>query len=310
MTVAIQTAGLRKVYHPRRKNQLVGLDSLDLEVKEGDIFGFIGPNGAGKSTTIKILVGLAWPTSGQATIFGETAGSMAARRKLGYLPEVANYHEFMAVGELLDIHARLAGIPSGERARRCDEALEHVRLLDRKGTRIKELSKGMKQRFGIAQALVASPPLLILDEVTSGLDPLAQKEVKDVIVELKRRGMTIFFSSHQLTEVETICDVIGIVHRGRLLQCSGLDAFLTTDDQVGVQYQGEPAVFDRLKGDGFAPEHANGRGTLVVGRDQVDRLLDLIHQAGGHVLSVAPHRQTLEDAFFNLITRQGASGQS
>jgi ABC-2 type transport system ATP-binding protein len=302
---AIETSGLRKVYHPNRKNQLVGLDSLDLQVKEGDIFGFIGPNGAGKSTTIKILVGLVWPTSGTARIFGQAAGSVAARQKLGYLPEVANYHEFMGVGELLAMHAQLAGVPSHERATACTNALEQVGLLDRKASRIKELSKGMKQRFGIAQALVASPPLLILDEVTSGLDPLAQKEVKDVILSLKRKGITIFFSSHQLTEVEHICDVIGIIHRGRLLHLSGMDALLQTDDQVVVQYRGDSEVADKLVACGVPPERTNGGGTLTLRRDQIDATIEHIHQSHGQVWSVQPHRLTLEDAFFNLIQSQG-----
>ncbi|MHB2021464.1 MAG: ABC transporter ATP-binding protein, partial [Candidatus Xenobia bacterium] len=234
-------------------------------------------------------------------IFGHPVGSSAARRRLGYLPEIANYHDFMGVMELLEIHAQLAGVPSTERRKKCQEALEAVDLGHRAASRIRELSKGMQQRFGIAQAIVASPPLLILDEVTSGLDPLGQKEVKDIILRLKGRGITIFFSSHKLTEVENICDVIGIIHRGQMLQCTPLDSFLLADHAVEVRFRGGEAAA-ALEQDGLVPTAVQDGALLTVQREKVDVVLERIHQAHGSVWSVQPHRRTLEDAFFDLIT--------
>jgi len=293
MTLAIEVADVRKTYR-----DLVALQGLDLQVGAGDVFGFIGPNGAGKSTTIKILTGLVRPTSGGASIFGAPAGTVEARRHLGYLPEVPSYHEIMTVGELLRFHARLAGMASADVGPACAAALEAVALSHRERSRIRELSKGMQQRFGIAQALVARPRLLILDEPTSGLDPLSQKEIKDIIVTLKAQGITIFFSSHQLTEVELICDRIGILHRGRLLRCCPLEDLLTVDDRVAVGFRGSGNVVETLRAEGY--EAADG--TLVVAADGVDAALDALHSRGCSVLSVAPHRRTLEDAFFELVS--------
>jgi ABC-2 type transport system ATP-binding protein len=294
MTLAIETHDVRKVYKPQRPGEVVALKGLDLEVQQGHVFGFVGPNGAGKTTCIKILSGLAWPSSGQALVFGHPAGSLGARATLGYLPEIANYHDFMSVEELLATHADLAGVARSDRKKACADALEAVSLSHRAKSRIRELSKGMQQRFGIAQALVGNPQLLILDEPTSGLDPLAQKEVKDVIVSLRGRGITIFFSSHKLTEVENICDLIGILHKGRLLRCSPLDALLETGHNVDIRFNGDL----RLEGQEEEGEHHRVR----VPRERTDATLDAIHGAGGTVYSVTPERLTLEAAFFNAIT--------
>lgn len=300
MNNAIETRHLRKLYRRRRESDLLALEDLDLNVREGDIFGFIGPNGAGKSTTIKILIGLVRPTSGEALLFGEPCGTPAARRHLGYLPETAVYHEFMAVGELLDVHARLAGVAPAQRKTRCQEALEAVHLQDRAQTRLRELSKGMRQRFGIAQALIARPPLLILDEPTSGLDPLAQLDVKDIILRLKGQGITIFFSSHQLTDVELICDQIGILHRGRMLRCGNLRELLEDSAEVEVRFRGGPTELP-------------GREILEQGPDRVvrlpreesDALVDRLREAGAHLVGMQLARRSLEQAFFEITRASG-----
>ncbi len=299
MRNAIETRHLRKIYRKGRQAGLVALEDLDLQVREGDIFGFIGPNGAGKSTTIKSLVGLVLPTSGEALLFGDPCGTPAARRHLGYLPETAVYHEFMAVGELLDVHARLAGIPTQRRQARCREALEAVRLEDRWRSRLSELSKGMRQRFGIAQAMIAEPPLLVLDEPTSGLDPLAQLEVKDIILRLKGQGITIFFSSHQLTDVELICDQIGILHRGRMLRCGNLREWLEDLAHVEVRFRGGP---DQVPG--HASIESDGDRILRVPREKSDEVIDLVRAGGGHLVSLQVARRSLEQAFFEITRTQ------
>ncbi len=300
MNLAIETHNVRKLYKPRGRPEIVALHGLDLAVAEGTVFGFIGPNGAGKTTCIKILSGLSSPSSGSATIFGHQAGSEEARACLGYLPEIANYHDFMSVEELLLTHARLARVPRAQQREACQSALEAVRLVDRRKSRIRELSKGMQQRFGIAQALVGNPKLLILDEPTSGLDPLAQKEVKDIILALRGRGITIFFSSHKLTEVENICDLICILHRGKLLQCSPLDRLLEVSGTVHIRFSG--ASPQLVEGATLASQSSEG-SMIVLPSSQVDRQIQQIHAVGGSVQQVATERLTLELAFFNLITQ-------
>ena len=300
MSNAIETSHLRKLYRRRREPDLLALDDLDLQVREGDIFGFIGPNGAGKSTTIKILIGLVHSTSGQARLFGEPCGTPAARRHLGYLPETAVYHEFMAVGELLDVHARLAGVAPAHRKARCQEVLEAVHLQDRSQTRLRELSKGMRQRFGIAQALIARPPLLILDEPTSGLDPLAQMDVKNIILDLKSQGITIFFSSHQLTDVELICDQIGILHRGRMLRCGNLRELLEDSAEVEVRFQGGPTEIRELKVFEQGPDRV-----VRIPREESDALVDSLREAGAHLVGIQIARRSLEQAFFETIRASG-----
>ena len=203
---ALEFQQLRKTFRTLR-GPVEALRGLDLQVRAGEIFGYIGVNGAGKSTSIKVLLGLIRATSGTARVFGLAAGSLAARKKIGYLPEVANYHEFMSAAELLRVHARLAGVPRALQAERCQDALEVVGLSHRQHSRISEYSKGMKQRVGIAQALVSDPPLLILDELTSGLDPFAQRDLRDILLRLKERKITVFFSSHHMSEVEAICEM-------------------------------------------------------------------------------------------------------
>ena len=297
MSAAIEARQLRKVYHPGARNEVVALHGLDLTVTEGHVFGCIGPNGAGKTTLIKILSGLAWPSSGDADIFGAKTGTLAAQSMLGYLPEVASYHDFMTVEELLSTHAELAGVGRDARKKACDDALEAVSLGDRRRSRIRELSKGMQQRFGIAQALVGTPRLLILDEPTSGLDPLAQKEVKDVILQLRGRGITIFFSSHKLTEVEHICDLIGIMHQGRLVRCCPLETLLETGQAVDIRYDGPPITVD-----GATVTEEGTHRVARVSRERTDAALDAIRTQGGSVYSVTHERITLETAFFQAIT--------
>ncbi|MCA9793567.1 MAG: ABC transporter ATP-binding protein [Candidatus Eremiobacteraeota bacterium] len=239
---ALELAGLKKTYRSRGQNQ-VALTGIDLQVAKGQIFGFAGPNGAGKSTTIKILVGLMTPDQGKALVFEHPCGSQQARRQIGYLPETSTYHEFMTANELLNIHAHLAGVPRAEQAARCQEVLELVGLQDRGRSRIKEFSKGMKQRFGVAQALVGRPGLLILDELTSGLDPMAQRELLSILERLKGEGITVFFSSHHMNEIEAVCDGAAIIHKGQIHRQGTLEELLTSK-MVRLRYRQEGEVVE------------------------------------------------------------------
>jgi ABC-2 type transport system ATP-binding protein len=192
------------------------VDGLNLSVNQGEVFGFLGPNGAGKTTTMNVLLGFINATSGDAYLFGTTVREPIARQRIGYLPELTYYYKFLSAEELLRFYARIFKIPKAETERRIDEVLKLVELEHARKRQIKTYSKGMQQRVGLAQALINDPDLLILDEPTSGLDPIGRMKVREIIQRLKSEGKTVFFSSHELGEVETVCDRVAILDQGRL----------------------------------------------------------------------------------------------
>jgi ABC-2 type transport system ATP-binding protein len=194
----------------------LAVDGLNLRVESGEVFGFLGPNGAGKTTTMNVLLGFVNASGGAASIFGVDVRQPIARQRIGYLPEMTYYYKFLSTEELLRFYARVFRIPRPERERRIDAVLKLVELEAARKRLIKTYSKGMQQRVGLAQALINDPDLLILDEPTSGLDPLGRMKVREIIQRLKEQGKTVFFSSHELGEVETVCDRVAILHEGRL----------------------------------------------------------------------------------------------
>jgi ABC-2 type transport system ATP-binding protein len=218
MSVILKTDKLRVEYKSREWGQTakVALSGLDLEVSTGEVFGFLGPNGAGKTTTINALLGFVRPTGGGASLFGIDVRQPIARRRIGYLPEMTYYYKFLTAEELLSFYAKIFGLRRSEADRRIDETLKLVELDGSRKRLIKTYSKGMQQRVGLAQALINNPDLLILDEPTSGLDPLGRMKVRDIIQRLKNEGKTVFFSSHELGEVETVCDRVAVISNGDL----------------------------------------------------------------------------------------------
>lgn len=201
-----------------RLKPLVAVEDLNLCVREGEVVGFIGPNGAGKSTTIKALMGFIFPSAGQAQVLGLPAGSKAAKRRIGYLPEVALYYPFMKAHELLLIYGGLLGYKGEDLLNRVDDVLILVGLKGRERELLKKYSKGMQQRIGIAQALLGEPDVLILDEVTSGLDPVGRRDLRQILIDYKKKGKTVFFSSHELSEVSLICDRVIIIDEGKVIE--------------------------------------------------------------------------------------------
>jgi ABC-2 type transport system ATP-binding protein len=199
-----------------RERPKLAVDGLNLQVRSGEVFGFLGPNGAGKTTTMNVLLGFVNATGGSASIFGVDVRQPIARQRIGYLPELTYYYKFLNAEELLRFYARIFRIPRGEREKRIDAVLKLVELETARKRLIKTYSKGMQQRVGLAQALINDPDLLILDEPTSGLDPLGRMKVRGIIQRLREQGKTVFFSSHELGEVETVCDRVAILHEGRL----------------------------------------------------------------------------------------------
>jgi ABC-2 type transport system ATP-binding protein len=194
----------------------VAVDGLTLAIHPGEVFGFLGPNGAGKTTTMNVLLGFVNPTRGSAHLFGVNVREPIARQRIGYLPESTYYYKFLTAEELLRFYARIFNIPKNQREKRIDAVLKLVELEEGRKRPIRTYSKGMQQRVGLAQALINDPDLLILDEPTSGLDPIGRMKVREIIQRLKEEGKTVFFSSHELGEVETVCDRVAILHQGKL----------------------------------------------------------------------------------------------
>ena len=218
MDAIVETRNLRVEFRAPNSGQgkRVAVKDLNLKVQPGEVFGFLGPNGAGKTTTMNVLLGFVNASSGVAFLFGVDVREPIARQRIGYLPELTYYYKFLTAEELLRFYARIFGIPRAEADRRIDQLLKLVELESARKRPIKTYSKGMQQRVGLAQALINNPDLLILDEPTSGLDPLGRMKVREIIQRLKNEGKTVFFSSHELGEVETVCDRVAIINQGEL----------------------------------------------------------------------------------------------
>lgn len=304
MGVAIRAEGLTKRFFQR--GEVVAVDHLDIEVHEGEIFGFLGPNGAGKTTTIKMLLGLIFPDEGSATVLGLPAGAQEMRRQVSYLPENPYFYDHLTGGELLDFYGRLFGIPSAERAKRVDSLMELVGLRNDKAKQLKQYSKGMMQRIGIAQALINDPKLLIFDEPTSGLDPVAHIEIRNLIESLRDQGKTVFLSSHQLSDVELVCDRISIMNYGKLVKLGRVDD-LVAEGRTEITAESVPAeVSGKLKELAREVVAENGHIKVTCSEDKlVNEVVDLIRSAKGSIVSVIPVKRSLEEVFVETIGMAG-----
>jgi ABC-2 type transport system ATP-binding protein len=297
----IRVEGLRKEFRLglfRRRVQAV--NGVSFEVERGKIFGFLGPNGAGKTTTIKMLTGLIAPSGGSARIFGEPIPSARALAKVGFLPENPYVYPYLTPTEFVELCGRLSGLSGRAVRARTRQVLDQVGILYAADRPVGRLSKGMLQRTGLAAALVADPELLILDEPMSGLDPVGRKEVRDLIVEERSRGRTIFFSTHILNDVETLCDEVTILRQGLVVVSGPLDKLLNRAAQrTDVVLSGElGALAEKLTAAGFRNERAAER--LVVRAESagaVREVLELALSGGASVLEVTPRHETLEDLF-------------
>jgi ABC-2 type transport system ATP-binding protein len=234
--VVIETRALSKVYRDFWGRQKVrALKALDLEIRQGEVFGLLGPNGSGKTTTIKLLLGLLFPTDGQAIVLGKESTDVGKNERIGYLPEESYLYKFLNAEETLDFYARLFDIPPSERRERID-SLIHLVGLDRARKRhLREYSKGMTRRIGLAQALINEPELILLDEPTSGLDPIGTREMKDMILRLKAQGRTVVMCSHLLADVQDVCDRIAILHQGELKEMGRVSDLLTVADVTQIR---------------------------------------------------------------------------
>jgi ABC-2 type transport system ATP-binding protein len=283
---------------------------VSFQVQAGEVFGFLGPNGAGKTTSIHVLMGFLFPTGGSARLFGLPAGDREARRRVGFLPENFAFHRFLTAAGLLRFHRRLAGIKmdgAGEQ-RLVQDLLHRVKLEAQSDIRIGRFSRGMIQRIGLAQTLLGDPDLLVLDEPTSGLDPVGRKEVRELILELKKCGKTVFLSSHLLSEIELVCDRVAVIDKGSLKHIGRISE-LTSDASLielvisGLPW-GEPAAEDLYAWIAAAGGQVASQGNqvkVVIGAAHKRALLEKVWASGADVDSLNPRRSTLEDLFLKLV---------
>jgi ABC-2 type transport system ATP-binding protein len=321
--VILRTEELSKVFYTgfiRRRVEAV--TRLNLEIHENEIFGFLGPNGAGKTTTIKMLLGLIHPTEGRAWLFDENIGHREVKNKVGFLSETPYFYDYLKGAEFLDFYAQLFNLPEEVRRKRIDELLELVGLSEARSMPLRKFSKGMIQRIGMAQALLNDPELVILDEPMSGLDPLGRKEIRDLILRLKQEGKTIFFSTHILPDVEMICDRVGIIHRGRLLDVGRLDEIMKTATRVvEITFRfpsvplAEEAERDLEKESFQAPDGTVGLVrredrimVSVASEEDAERIQARLTAQGAQLVYKIPQRESLEEHFFRMIGKSGTSG--
>jgi ABC-2 type transport system ATP-binding protein len=306
---AIRTEGLTKHYTVGfwRSRPYVALDGLDLQVSPGEIFGFLGPNGAGKTTTLKLLMQLIFPTGGRAEILGRPVGDVAVKRRIGYLPENPFFYDNLSAEELLTYFATLFGYHGQDRTARVARMLDEVGLGAERRFQLRKYSKGMLQRVGLAQALLNDPEVIFLDEPMSGLDPIGRRDVRDIILRLRDRGTTVFFSSHILGDAETLCSRVAILAQGKLIAAGSVA------EMVPFRIRGWDlvvsgllsAALSELAADGAVTRQiADGRYHVVLPETtSLDVAMARITAVGGQMVSVNPVRDTLED-FFMARVRQ------
>lgn len=292
---ALAAAHLAKQY-----GTVTAVDDLTLDVARGEIFGFLGPNGAGKTTSVKMLVGLVRPTSGEGTLLGRPLGDVRARRKLGYLPELFRYQEWLSGREVLQLHAKLIGIAQADRE--IEALIERAGLHGRGDARVGSYSKGMQQRLGLAVALLGSPVLVVLDEPTSALDPIGRLEVRELLRELKARGTTVFLNSHLLTEVEQVCDRVAIITKGRVVAQGSLHQIVGERRGVRVHARANGTPVQTLLAP-FGAITEDGDALLLsdVEPARVPQVVSALVHGGAEVFRVEPtSAATLEKRFLEL----------
>jgi ABC-2 type transport system ATP-binding protein len=291
--IIVETRNLGKIYRDFwGRKKVHALKSLDLEVRRGEIFGLLGPNGSGKSTTIKLMLGLLFPTSGRVFVFGKDATDVSKNERIGYLPEESYLYKFLNADETLDFYGRLFDMSAEERRERTAKLIKMVKLEHARRRQLKEYSKGMTRRIGLAQALINEPEFLVLDEPTTGLDPLGTRDMKDLILRLRDEGKTILLCSHQLADVQDVCDRVAILHQGELKELGRVDSLLKMQDVTQIHASG---LSDEAKG----------------------KIKKIIEESGGELQRMDNPTTTMEDLFLDIVKeselrpgRRGGRGEN
>lgn len=294
----IETCNLSKQYE-----QNTACLEICLSIEEGQVFGLLGPNGAGKSTLVKMLLGLVYPTSGQARVFGFPAGHQKAKKQTGYLPELFRQYEWLSAAELLQFYARIYEIPASQQKKRIAETLQLVGLQGREQERIKGYSKGMQQRLALAGAILHEPALLFLDEPTSALDPIGRKEIRDIISLLKDNGTTIFLNSHLLSEVEMTCTHIGFINHGKMVDSGPMENFMQQKHEITIIADEVPAfMLNRWKLEKrFIAQHEHTYILAVDKKEEIPLLVESLVAGGSRIYQVESRQHGLEEVFMELI---------
>lgn len=305
----IQTWDLTKQY-----DGMAGCRNISLQVSRGVVFGFLGPNGAGKSTFVRTMLGLLHPTGGRAELLGKPIGDFEARRRVGYLPELFRYQDWLTGRQLLEVHAELVGVPKAERRRQIDALIDRAGLTGREGEKIRGYSKGMQQRIGIACALLGDPELIFLDEPTSALDPIGRREVRDLIAELRREGKTVFLNSHLLSEVESVCDHVAIIHKSELIVQGDWRKLSDVKTQVELRVSGLSASHWSQFGSlivqaELLESHTNDGNTTrwlvqLQSEEDIPQLVQRLGEQGVRLYELTPRQPHLEDVFLYYVKRK------
>ncbi|HUS19698.1 MAG TPA: ABC transporter ATP-binding protein [Terriglobales bacterium] len=306
---AIEIIGLKKKYSVGfwRKSERWGLRGLTLSVDEGEVFGCLGPNGAGKTTTLKLLMGLIYPSAGEARILGMPVNDPGVKAEIGFLPEQPYFYDYLTPTELLGYYARLSGVPAGEIPQKLTAALMRVGMAETADTQLRKFSKGMLQRVGIAQAILHDPKVVFLDEPMSGLDPVGRHEVRELIEQLRNEGRTIFFSTHILSDAETLCNRIAVMHKGELRGVSAVSELVAaTAGKTEIVVQG--AGVDALQTLGSDSRLVGDSLRFVVASQQLDGALETIRKANVRLISVNPLRGNLEEYFLGQVSGDPIAG--
>ncbi len=301
VNTAIKASHLIKDYTSVR-----ALDNVSLEVCQGECFGLLGPNGAGKTTLMKILLNLISPSSGLARIFNQPVKNEKIREKVGYLPERVKIYDFLKGSEFLDYQGKLYGMEQNKRNKRVEECLKMVGMYEEKSRRIGEYSKGMVQRIGLAQTLLNEPDLLLLDEPAAGLDPISNKEIRDILLSLKEVGVTIFINSHLLSEIEMICDRVAILHRGHLVKMGTKQELTTKGELIELRVEGiNDQLIEKLRGISIQLQ-LEGNQIILSPKDAktIIAIPEIVINHGGKLLSLTSRVESLEDIFYRLIKEE------
>lgn len=308
---AIEILELEKTYSVGfwRKRPKIALRPLTLNVEVGEIFGFLGPNGAGKTTTLKLLMGLIFPTGGSARILGMEISDPRVKAQIGFLPEQPYFYDYLTAGEVLEYYAQLSGIPTAERRRKVSEVLARAGLQDAAATQLRKFSKGMLQRVGIAQAILHDPKVLFFDEPMSGLDPMGRREVRDLMEELKQQGKTVFFSTHILSDAESLCDRVAIVHQGELRGVGAVeDLTSSVEGKAEIVWHGN-SIPGSLNSLATECHLVSDTVRAVVREANQDAAIDALRREGLRIISVTPVRTSLEEYFVRKVqVSQTAAG--
>ncbi len=302
---SVEVNNVNKVYETTfKKRRVNALNDFSIKVEKGSIFGLLGPNGAGKTTLVKILLGITFPTTGSAAVLGQDISNYKLKSKVGYLPENHKFPSYLNGGDVIKYAASLSGYDPPNIEQRVDELLSLVKMLEWKKMKVKKYSKGMMQRLGLAQAMINDPDLVILDEPTDGVDPIGRKEIRDVLIDLKKKGKTVFLNSHLLSEVELITDNVAILNKGNLIHQGNVKELTTSKENYRVKF--DSPINHRLDSDGLAKYSVvNKEENFAVFKlndiKELNNLIDDLRKAELFITSIEPLKSSLEDMFISLI---------